>query len=79
MESIDDYLTTREASERFGLSAKHLGYLSRKEIIKARKVGHDWFIYIPSLNAYLETNPRPGVKPGSKHASGKRQPRASQK
>jgi len=74
MEAIEDYLTTREASRHFGLSAKHLGYLARNEIIKARKLGHDWLIYIPSLTAYLATNPRPGVKPGSKKRKSSKSP-----
>jgi hypothetical protein len=66
MEPITDYISTTEAIKRFGMSRSMLALLARKGTIKARKVGHDWLIYLPSLKAYLDSNPRPGIKPGSK-------------
>ena len=71
MESINDFVSTKEASKILGLSQTHLGYLARCKIIKARKVGHDWLIYMPSLRDYLASNPRPGIKLGTKLRQGK--------
>ena len=36
--------STKEASERLGLSQDHVKLLARKGLIKARKVGRDWVI-----------------------------------
>jgi hypothetical protein len=71
MESINDFVSTREASEILDLSQTHLGYLARNKMIKARKVGHDWLIYLPSLRDCLASNPRPGIKLGTKLKRGK--------
>jgi excisionase family DNA binding protein len=72
MESLNEFVSTREASERFGLSQTHLGHLARNQLIGARKMGGYWLIHLPSLEAYLASNPRPGLKPGAKL---KRRPR----
>jgi len=36
--------STKEASERLGLSQDHVRLLARKGIIPARKLGHDWVV-----------------------------------
>lgn len=66
MEPITDYISTKEASKRFGISQRHLGHLARKGLVKAQKMGYEWLLHLPSLQAYLDSNPRPGIKPGSK-------------
>ncbi len=66
MESIQDYISTKEASELYNLSQSQLAHLARTQTVKARKVGHDWLIYSPSLKEYLASNPHPGLKLGTK-------------
>jgi excisionase family DNA binding protein len=36
--------STKEASEKLGLSQDHVKLLARKGLIKAQKVGRDWII-----------------------------------
>ena len=60
---IQGYLTTRNASERFGLSAAHLRRLLEYEKIKGVKTGRDWLVEVTSLEEYLASGPRPGRKP----------------
>ncbi len=62
---FQDLISSKEASGVSGLSQRHIGHLARKGIIQARKLGHDWLIYMPSLKAYLDSNPQPGIKPGT--------------
>jgi hypothetical protein len=66
MESINDYISTKQASELFGLTQRHISHLIRKDIVKGRKVGHDWLVHLPSLKKYAASDPRPGIKPGAK-------------
>jgi excisionase family DNA binding protein len=66
MESLKDYISTKDASSQFGLSREHISRLARKGTVRARKVERDWLVYLPSLKAYLASNPRPGLKVGQK-------------
>ncbi len=66
MDSLRDYISTKEASEKFGLSREHLARLAQKGVIEARKIERDWLIYLPSLQAYINSNPHPGLKTGQK-------------
>ncbi len=63
MEPLKDYISTKEASKRYPLSASHLARLLQEEVIEGIKVGHDWLIYEPSLIEYLEKPRKPGPKP----------------
>jgi len=36
--------STKEAAEKLGLSQEQVRLLSRKGIIKAKKLGHDWVV-----------------------------------
>ncbi len=59
---IQGYLTTRQASEKSGLSAAHLRRLLEYETIKGVKAGRDWLVELKSLEEYLVNRPRPGRK-----------------
>ncbi len=74
MESIEDYISTQQASQLSGLSQSQLAHLARNQTVKARKVGHDWLIYGPSLKEYLASNPHPGLKLGTKLKRSKKHP-----
>ena len=60
---IDGYLTTKQASERCGLSAAHIRRLLEYSTIRGVKAGHDWLLETTSLEEYLANRPRPGRKP----------------
>lgn len=66
MDPLGDYISTKDASSQFGLSREHISRLARQGVIKARKVERDWLVYLPSLKAYLASNPHPGLKVGQK-------------
>ena len=57
---IDGYLTTKQASERYGLSAAHIRRLLEYATIRGVKAGHDWLLETTSLEEYLADRPRPG-------------------
>ena len=60
---IDGYLTTKQASERYRISAGHLRHLLEDATIRGVKVGRDWLVESTSLEDYLAHRPRPGRKP----------------
>ncbi len=66
MDPLKDYISTKEASKEFGLSAEHIARLAQKGIVEARKIQRDWLVYVPSLKEYIASNPRPGLKVGQK-------------
>jgi len=66
MDSLKDYISTKDASSQFDLSREHISRLARKGTVKAHKVERDWLIYLPALKAYLASNPHPGLKVGQK-------------
>jgi excisionase family DNA binding protein len=63
MNSLKDYISTREASQRYGLSSSQLTRLLNANAIQGKKIGHDWLIYEPSLKEYAKNPPKPGPKP----------------
>ncbi len=69
MEPLKDYISTKEASKRYPLSASHLARLLQEGVIEGTKIGHDWLIYEPSLEKYLEKPRKPGPKPQQKNST----------
>jgi hypothetical protein len=63
MDALKDYLSTREASQRYGISPSQLTRLLNAQLIQGKKIGHDWLIYEPSLKKYVKNPPKPGPKP----------------
>lgn len=66
MPEISEYITTRQAAERYKIAQEHLAYLARTETIAARKMARDWLILTGSLEQYMANRPRPGLKRGQK-------------
>jgi len=60
---ITDYISTREASKRSGLTQSHIGILLARGILQGQKVARDWMVYAPSLDAYLANRPKRGPRP----------------
>ena len=75
MAELSEYITTREASERYEISQEYLAYLARTEAIAARKMARDWLVLTGSLEHYMANQPRPGVKPGQKINRPRKTPR----
>ncbi len=65
---IDGYLTTKQASIRYGMSQAHIRRLAGAGALSGTKAGHDWLLEIASLEKYMANRPRPGKKPkGERH------------
>jgi len=63
---ITDYISTKEASTRYGLTQAYIRRLLRRGTIQGQRFAHDWLVYIPSLDAYTANRPKRGLKPGTK-------------
>lgn len=63
MGSLKDYISTREAAERYGLAQEHFALLAKSRKIKATKIARDWLLYLPSLEYYMTHRPKRGPKP----------------
>lgn len=48
----DNYVSSKQASEATGYAQDHIGYLARRELIDARRVGGLWCVSLPSLLSY---------------------------
>lgn len=60
---IEDYLTTRQASAKYGLSQAHIRRLLEAGTLRGVKAGHDWLAQMSSLEEYMANRPRRGKKP----------------
>ena len=61
-----DYMSVKEASERYGLSDSQIRRLLIAGIVSGRKIARDWLVVPSSMQAYMENRPKPGVKKGQK-------------
>jgi len=68
---MKDYISTAEASKRYGLSTSQIRLLLKKGKIHGRKIARDWLADPKSLANYMANRPRPGLKPGQKIHKGK--------
>jgi len=60
---ITDYISTKEASKRSGLTQAHISLLLSRGTLQGHKVARDWMVYVPSLDAYLANRPKRGPRP----------------
>ena len=60
---LDDWITSREAAERIGVSLNQVRHLARQGTIKAQKFGHSWMLFRESVDAYAAEERHPGPKP----------------
>ena len=63
---LTDYISTGEASKKYGLSQDYLSHLAVKQVITGRKMARNWLVFVPSLESYLAYRPKPGIKLGQK-------------
>jgi len=64
--TLTDYVGTRKASERAGMTQKHISHLLSVGRVQGHKLGHDWLVFVPSLDAYIANRPKRGLRPGTK-------------
>ena len=60
---LEGHLTTKQASERHGLTDSHFRRLLERGTIQGFKAGRDWLIDLESLEQYMANRPKPGRKP----------------
>ena len=60
---IDGYLTTKQASEKFGLSSSQIRRLLEQQTIRGVKLGHDWLVETADMQRYMANRPKRGRKP----------------
>ena len=48
----ENYISTKQASEKYSYSLKALRYLIKTKKVKAFKHSNKWYIYEPSLEAF---------------------------
>ena len=66
MDTLKDYISTKEASERYGIDQGYLAFLVTRGAIKGVKIARNWLLYLPSLEAYMQNRPKRGPKPGTR-------------
>jgi hypothetical protein len=62
------YMPTSEAQKMSGFSRSYLGLLLRNGEIDGFRLGREWFIYVDSLNRFVEKPRKPGPKGSRKKA-----------
>ncbi len=58
----DDYISVKEASEKYGLSDSHIRRLLINGAIKGRKFGNAWAVEIASVDSYMSQMQTLGAK-----------------
>ena len=49
---LQEYITAREAAERYGYTADHWRYLARRNLIERKRSGGIWLLVESSVRAY---------------------------
>ena len=60
---LEGYGTTKQASERSGISQAHIRRLMERGTLAGLKMGRDWLVETSSLDSYMLKRPKPGPKP----------------
>jgi hypothetical protein len=63
---IENLISLIKAAKKSGLTTGHLRLLLRKNEIRGRKLGRDWFTTEQAVDKYLSRNIKPGPKPSKK-------------
>lgn len=62
-EAASNLISLADAAEFSGLSQGHIRLLAKQKKVWAIKIGRNWVTTKEAIQAYLDTNPRPGPKP----------------
>ena len=68
--ALSDFITTREASDRAGLSDAHIIRLLQRGTVEGVRFGWAWAVYWPSLEHYMDHRPKPGPRPKKRAPAG---------
>ena len=60
---LTKYVTTRQAAGMLGVATTHVNRLLIGEKLRGIKWGHDWLVYVPSLEKYQQTKSKRGRPP----------------
>lgn len=60
---IKGYVTSNEAAEIANVTPGRIRQLLVEGRLKAKRLGRDWFIKRESIEAYAQSNRKPGPKP----------------
>ena len=63
---LNDYISTKEASEKYGLSDGQIRHLLISGRIRGRKIARNWLVEPFSIEVYLANRPKRGLRPGTK-------------
>lgn len=63
---IDDHISVKEASEKYGLSDSQIRRLLISGLVSGRKIARNWLVIPSSIEAYMSNRPKPGLKKGQK-------------
>ena len=59
---LEAYLTSKQASEKSGISQGHIRRLMESGTLGGMKVGRDWLVGTGSLEHYMANRPKRGRK-----------------
>lgn len=62
-DAADRLIPLSEAAKISGFTPAHLRLLAKQEKMWATKIDRNWVTTREAVQAYLDTNPRPGPKP----------------
>ncbi len=60
---LTNYVTTSRAADMLGVGQNQIRGLLARDKISGIKLGHDWIVYVPSLEKYLHTKSTKGRPP----------------
>jgi hypothetical protein len=60
---VTDYVTTKKAAEMLGSSQDHIRLLLGRNRVKGIMLGHDWLVFVPSIEKYVEAKSKRGRPP----------------
>jgi len=60
---LTKYATTRQAAEMMGVVTDHVYRLIEGEKLKSVRLGHEWLIFVPSIEKYQQTKSKRGRPP----------------
>jgi excisionase family DNA binding protein len=60
---VEGYLTTKQSSERYGLSDSHIRRLLEAGIVIGVKAGRDWLVSVDAMEHYMANRRKPGPIP----------------
>ena len=62
MGMLKGYMTTRQASDAYGLSDAHIRRLLEYGKVMGDRFGRDWFVRPSAMERYMANRPSPGPK-----------------